>query len=78
MELINASKHEFEDISNERTREYHFINRVLHIDEPMNVNVSKSGGHRLVTKNGVCYYIPPKWLWIKWTVHPAPKPHFTF
>jgi len=66
--FLNESGLEFQDISSEMEREYGFPNgQRLLIGKPLFLNVSKSGGHRLYTEDGWCYYVQPKdgW-WIKW------------
>ena len=68
--FINESGLEFCDISSETGREYGFPNgQKLYIGQPLYLNVSKSGGHRLYTKDGWSYYIHPRegW-WITWRV----------
>ena len=68
--FINQSQHTFSDISSEKEREYNFPNgNKLLIINPLYLNVSKSGGHRLFCEDGHCYYIQPKegW-WIRWKV----------
>lgn len=77
MEFRNESGYEFVDISNERVREYHFMNRILRIDEPSKLYISESGGHRIFSKRGRCLYIPFGYLWIEWKSY-NDKPHFTF
>ena len=75
--FINESEIEFSDISSEKEREYCFPNgQRLFIDKPLYLNVSKSGGHRLYSGDGWCYYIQPKesW-WIRWKVRGC-APHF--
>ncbi len=84
--FINESGLEFEDISSEAYRSYHFTARGdeegsgtfigLHIHRPWMLNVSPSGGHRLVTKSGKCFYINTKdGFYIEWTPEPG-QPHF--
>lgn len=73
----NESGYVFKDISNERVREYHFMDRILRIDEPLVLYISESGGHRVVSKRGRCVYIPNGFLWIEWRVYDD-KPHFSF
>ena len=68
--FINASELVFKDISSETDREYCFPNGTrLVIIKPLFLNVSASGGHRLFTEEGWCYYVQPKdgW-WIRWRV----------
>ena len=66
--FINESGLEFKDISSEKNREYNFITgKKLFIKYPLYLNVSASGGHRIYSANGYCYYIQPKEGWfIKW------------
>ena len=53
----------FTDISSEQYRVYHFPNgATLRIENPLELNVSRSGGHRLVAEAG-CYYIRPEQSW---------------
>lgn len=57
----------FSDLSNERFRTYIFENGdALRLDEPLALNVSASGGHRVALKDGRSYYISPKWIAIEW------------
>ena len=75
--FLNESGYKFIDISNERVREYHFMDRILRIDEPFALYISESGGQRVVSKRGRCCYIPSGFLWIEWKTY-TDKPHFTF
>lgn len=70
IEFKNESGLEFTDISSESYREYMFPNgTILAIESPLYLNVSKSGGHRLFTGEGLCYYIHPSQGWyIMWQV----------
>jgi hypothetical protein len=67
--FINGSELSFSDISSELKRKYTFPNgHTLTIKEPLVLNVSASGGHRVYNKKGVSYYVQPKEGWfIKWT-----------
>ena len=75
--FINATKLKFDDISSESFREYEFPNgRKLLIMRPTHLNVSKSGGHRLYTADGFCWYVQPREGWsIKWRIKEG-KPNF--
>lgn len=77
--FINESGLEFKDISSECHREYMMFseNKPLMIDgNPIALNVSKSGGHRLYTSTGWSYYIQPKEGWaIRWKVKDG-EPNF--
>ena len=68
--FINESGLKFDDISSEKEREYTFPSgQKLFIGKPLYLNVSKSGGHRLFTEDGWCYYVQPKEGWsVKWQV----------
>jgi len=77
MEFINKTTLRFTNISSEKSREYNFPNgNTLVIKKPFMLNVSESNGHRLVTKEGICYYIKPAESWfIKWKTKKG-QPHF--
>lgn len=88
IELRNETELEFIDISSEKERTYHFpmlFNHEAHsnkkghlwltIHEPQWLHVSKSGGHRILTINEQCYYIPPKWYFLSW-IPKENEPHF--
>jgi hypothetical protein len=66
----NESGLEFVDISTETFREYTFPNITVRIDEPLKLNVSKSGGHRIFDAKGNSHYIPTGWIHLKWNVKP--------
>ena len=68
--FINETDLEFSDISSETEREYTFPNgKTYHIGNPLFLNVSPSGGHRLYDENQYCHYVQPKEGWaIKWKV----------
>ena len=75
--FINESNNKFIDISSESEREYIFPNgQRLHIKYPLLLSVSSSGGHRLFSADGWCWYVQPKEGWgIRWKVEEG-KPHF--
>lgn len=57
----------FKSTENERWRDYVWADGfVLHIPEPLWVNVSKSGGHRVIDKQKRCYYVHSSWRYITW------------
>lgn len=68
--FINETNLTFSDISSETKREYTFPNGMTFVvNEPKFLNVSKSGGHRIYTKDGNGFYVQPKEGWaIKWTI----------
>ncbi len=68
---------EFDDISGEEYRIYFFTSEKLpdgrerpmieiKIDNPQWLNVSKSGGHRLVDEKGISHYVPCGWKHLCW------------
>ncbi len=69
--VSDALNREWTVISNESFREYCFGSRgVVRIESPKALNVSESGGHRLIDAAGVSYYVPAGWLCIKWVASP--------
>jgi hypothetical protein len=76
MELRNESGLAFTDITSECWREYIYPDgHVIRIEEPEALNVSKSGGHRLLDGEGISHYIPKGWRHLKWKVAEG-APHF--
>lgn len=66
-EFRNTSGLDFTDISTERYREYLFHGGdIVKIDDPVKLHVSKSGGHRIFSKDGLCHYIPNTWIHLSW------------
>jgi hypothetical protein len=66
MGFINETTLEFTDISSEAYREYEFENKTIRIENPLKLNVSASGGHRLFDAAGNSHYIPSGWLRVTW------------
>lgn len=76
IKLRNESKFEFTDISSEKSRTYRFPNdEIILINEPQYLNVSRSGGHRIVNSHGVSFYIPKGWILLSWEAKEN-SPHF--
>ena len=74
--LRNETDSVFTDISSETSRCYRFPGgESVTITSPQWLAVSKSGGHRILGACGICYYIPPKWIQIIWSVREG-APHF--
>jgi hypothetical protein len=65
------------DLSDEQYRVYDFGTYQVRLDNPMKLNVSKSGGHRVYTVDGLSHYIPSGWHHLWWEVK-GNTPHFTF
>ncbi len=61
---------EFTDISSEQYRVYVFANEEkVKIDKPQWLNVSPSGGHRIIDASGFSHYIPCRWIHLYWLVY---------
>lgn len=75
-QFINESNLEFTDISSEQYRIYEFNNgKTIMIVEPLRLNVSKNGGHRVYDNSGISHYIPQGWIHLHWRSKPG-KPNF--
>ena len=72
-DIINGSNLTLNDISSEKWREYEFDNKIIHIDRPLALNVSKNG-HRVVDDEGVVHYIPKGWVHLSWKAKDG-EPH---
>lgn len=58
---------EWKKIDHETYRVYVFPdNNIVKIVEPVVLNVSKSGGHRVVDSNSMSHYIPSGWIHLYW------------
>ena len=58
---------EWKVIDHETYRTYEFPNNEsIKITKPILLNVSKSGGHRIVDSENVSHYIPSGWLHLYW------------
>lgn len=60
----------FADITTEEYRCYEFADMTIRIDNPVGLNVSKSGGHRVLDKAGISHYIPKGWRRLYWKAEP--------
>ena len=75
-EIRNSSNLKFNDISSVEWREYVFSDTlIVRINGPLGINISKSGGHRLVDSDGNSHYIPRGWKHLRWRVKEG-EPHF--
>lgn len=75
-EFNNQTQHVFTDISSEEYRVYEFSSgKAVRIDNPLRLNVSPSGGHRLFDAEGISHYIPKGWVWLRWKAKDG-QPHF--
>jgi hypothetical protein len=78
MEFNNKSGLEFSDLSSEAERTYNFGSKgFVKIINPLKLNVSDSGGHRIFDATGKSHYVPAGWIQLTWTVKEG-KPHFDF
>jgi len=67
--MINESGLEFKNISTEEKRIYEWESgATITIAMPEYLNVSPSGGHRILDHFGVSHYIPSGWIHLSWTV----------
>ena len=67
--FYNQSGLEFTDISSEAERVYNFGSRgFVRIQNPLRLNVSDSGGHRVFSADGRSHYIPSGWVELTWTI----------
>jgi hypothetical protein len=76
-DFINESGLEFKDLSDELFRVYEFPDMKITIEEPLLLNVSASGGHRVFDAQGNSNYIPAGWRRLYWRVKDN-KSHFAF
>ncbi len=77
-DLHNASSLEFSSLESEEWREYAFADfRVIRIERPVALNVSRGGGHRLLDHTGISHYVPKGWVHLRWRAKPD-APHFDF
>jgi hypothetical protein len=60
----------FTDISTEQWRAYEFPEKEVRIERPIALNVSRSGGHRVLDAAGVSHYIPKGWIHLTWKADP--------
>ena len=64
----NQSGLKFIDISSEHYREYDWGDgRKIRIEQPIHLNVSASGGHRVWDEENVSHYIPKGWIHLSWS-----------
>lgn len=66
---------EFKDLSDEIYRTYEFPDgKIVKIYKPLKLNVSKSGGHRVLDEKGISHYIPAGWIHLQWKVKDGKSP----
>lgn len=65
----------FKSIEDEQVRTYKFPNNeIVTIKEPLKLNVSESGGHRILDAAGESHYIPKGWIQLSWKVKDGREP----
>lgn len=64
----------FASIMDEEFRTYIFENKEVTIKNPMYLNVSKSGGHRVYDVYGYSHYIPSGWVQLTWKARKGKLP----
>lgn len=76
---MEETKLNFTNIASEQYRVYVFVKDgktvEIKIDQPTILNVSASGGHRILDESGVSHYIPSGWIHLYWQVKEG-QPHF--
>lgn len=74
--MNNGTGLQFTDISSEAVRTYVFHGGdEVSILNPLQLNVSRSGGHRILDAQEVSHYVPSGWIHLKWTAKPG-QPNF--
>ena len=74
----NTSPISFKSLSDEHYRVYEYPDGSnVRIIDPMYLNVSASGGHRVYTADGISHYIPSGWNHLWWEVREHCS-HFAF
>ena len=57
----------WKNIDHEKYRVYRFPDgNHIQIDNPLLLNVSSSGGHRILDANDISHYIPSGWIHLFW------------
>jgi len=76
-DFVNENNIEFKDLDDEQYRVYQYPDMEIKIEEPLLLNVSKSGGHRVWDSKGISHYLPAGWRHLYWVVKEN-KSHFAF
>jgi len=70
-----ADKLNFSSLEDEQYRSYEWLNEgSITIKNPLKLNVSKSGGHRILDAEGISHYIPSGWHHLTWKVKDGKDP----
>lgn len=73
-EIRNETTLKLNDISSEKWREYRFSDHTVSIQNPLGLNVSGSGGHRVIDAQGISHYVPTGWRELAWEAKDG-EPH---
>jgi hypothetical protein len=70
---------DFKDVSAELRRTYTFVDdegneKKIDVSAPLWLNVSASGGHRIIVADNSTVYIPAGWLKLQWWNKPGFEP----
>lgn len=75
VEFRNESGLGFVDISSEKSQTYDFGERGnVTIDNPAQLNVGASSGHRIFDGDGISHYMPAGWIHLSWAAKEG-EPH---
>lgn len=78
MEITNNPNLKFDSLEDEQFRVYEFVDgSSFKIENPVALNVSGSGGHRVLDGTGLSHYIPTGWVHLYWKVKEG-APAFAF
>ncbi len=65
----------FKSLRDEQYRTYTFLGgETVTIEKPVELNVSQSGGHRILDSAGMSHYIPDGWIQLTWKVKKGRTP----
>ena len=71
-------KQKFNNITSELSRTYRFPgDELVVIKNPVAINVSRAGGHRVIDDEGKTHYIPKGWIELVWHAKDG-EPHVVF
>lgn len=67
-DFMHQTSFDWTDISSEQFRVYEFSDQTVKIENPLLLNVSKAGGHRVWDAQGISHYIPSGYRHLYWKV----------
>lgn len=77
IEITNNPELKFSSLTDEQYHVYVFGDQLVRLDNPTVLNVSASGGHRVLDSEGISHYIPKGWIHLYWKVKDG-QPCFAF